>query len=370
MMNRFTFTSDFGSSLAIGSDSSIELTESRRRFLLAAGSMLTGAAFGAQASAKVAGPNRKHSSHSRRIDVHHHYVPPQYLSEGPPSTARTKVDNWSPGRAIEDMDLAGVALAVLSFSTPYLWYPGAEGGRRLARLCNDYSAQMVRDYPRRFGLFAGIPPVIDIEGCLREIEYALDTLHSQGITLMTSYGDAWLGDAAFAPVLEELNARKAVVFVHPATPNCCTSLLPGVPSNYVESPFDTSRTVTSLWFSGALERWPDIRFVFSHGGGALPMIADRIDKAGRPGKEPHVFLHDANTQIRNLYFDTANAANPPALAALQSLADPSHILFGTDYPYVPLAQGIDDLARAKMPTNVRQAIESGNALALMPSLAT
>jgi 6-methylsalicylate decarboxylase len=341
---------------------------SRRKLLVAAGALSLSGLHGTTSEAQSGGAIRTDRKTLNRIDVHHHFLPPQYLKEGPPSVAMSKVDNWSPAHAIEDMDRCGIRLSVLSFSSPYLWFPGLENGRRLARLCNDYSAQMVRDNPRRFGFFAGVPPLADSEGCLQEIEYAYGTLHAQGITVMTSYGSSWLGDPAYAPVWEELNRRAAVVFVHPAIPSCCTALGQGVPPSYVELPFDTARTVASLWFSGSLQRWPGIRFIFSHGGGALPMVADRIDKFGRPGGEPGALLHDAAPQFKKLYFDTANAANPAALAGLRAFADPDHILLGTDYPYVPLARAVDDLAHASMSAGQRRGIECDNALALIPSL--
>lgn len=340
----------------------------RRELLLVAGAASLSALAGtkSQAESRTGRPTLDKSS--GRIDVHHHFIPPQYLKEGPPSVAMSKVENWSPAQAIEDMDHNGVDISILSFASPYLWFPGLDSGRRLARLCNDYSAQIARDHPHRFGLFAGVPPLTDTEGCVHEIEYALDQLHAQGIAVMTSYGNSWLGDPAFAPVWNELNGRDAVVFVHPAIPACCASSGQGVPPSYLEFPFDSARAATSLWFSGALERYSRIRFVFSHGGGALPMVADRIDKLGRPGKEPGTRLHDAATQFDKLYFDTANAANPAAFAGLRAITNPGHILFGTDYPYVPLERGVDGLARADISLQQRRAIEIDNALSLMPLL--
>jgi 6-methylsalicylate decarboxylase len=343
----------------------------RRDLLMAAGAMTLSAALGpAESRAQsgdVNGPERKVFKH---IDVHHHFIPPQYLKEGPPSVAISKVDGWSPAHAIEDMERTGIGISVLSFSSPFLWFSGLDSGRRLARLCNDYCAEMARDYPHRFGSFAGLPPLPDSEGCLKEIEYALDTLHAHGVTVMTSYGSSWLGDPAFAPVWDELNRRQALVFVHPAIPTCCGALGQGFSPGYLELPFDTARTVASLWFSGGFSRWPNIRFIFSHGGGALPMVADRIDKLGRPGKEPGLLLHDAAPLFDRLYFDTANAANRAAFAGLRAFANPNRILFGSDYPYVPLDRGVDDLARSEMSARERRAIACDNALALMPSLAT
>jgi predicted TIM-barrel fold metal-dependent hydrolase len=340
---------------------------SRREFLVAAGavSLSTLGRTTLEALSKDSrGVDRKGLM---RIDVHHHYIPPQYLREGPPSVAVARVDNWTPARAIEEMDRHGIDISVLSFSSPYLWFPGVDNGRKLARLCDDYRAQIVRDHPHRFGLFAGVPPLADTEGCMSEIEYALDELHAQGITVMTSYGNSWLGNPAFAPLWDELNRRDAVVFVHPAIPTCCAAL-DQIPPSYVELPLDAARSAASLWFSGALERWSRIRFIVSHGGGALPMVVDRIDKLGRPGKEPGALLHDAAMQFDRLYFDTANAASPVALAAFGAFANPRRILFGTDYPYVSLARGVDDLARSQMSPRQIRAIEGDNSLLLMPTL--
>ena len=336
---------------------------SRRGFVISGAAALGAVLLGGGQRAIAAVPHR--------IDVHHHIIPPPYLEKAPPSANFQRTLAWTPQKTLEEMDQNGIAVSMLSFATPYLWFSGIEPGRQLARMCNDYCAEHMRENVGRFGLFAGLPPLGDTEGCLREIAYALETLHADGVTVMTSYGDHYLGDAAYAPVWEELDRRQAVVFVHPSNPTCCNPVNVGVPSAFAEWPFDTARTVMSLWASNALLRWPHIRFIFSHGGGALPMIADRIDKFGRPkpGAGPDgPRLHDALSQIRTLYFDTANAANPPALAATRAMADPGHILFGSDYPYIPAARAVDGLARAQLNRQELRAIERDNAIALMPRL--
>src|SRR5439155_12471477 len=154
-----------------------------------------------------------------RIDVHHHIAPPKYVEEmrallQPPTLA------WTPARSIEDMDQAGVATAITSITTPGVWIGDHAQGRRVARECNDFAARLVVDYPGRFGMFAALP-LPDIEASLREIEYGLDTLKADGISLFTSYRDKWLGDPAFEPAMAELNRRKAVVYTHPEAPVCC-----------------------------------------------------------------------------------------------------------------------------------------------------
>src|ERR1019366_1430625 len=136
------------------------------------------------------------------------------------------------------------------------------------RKSNDYGAQLVKDYPGRFGLFAALP-LPDQDGSLREIEYAFDVLKADGIALMTDYGDKWPGDPAFVPVFDELNRRKAIVFVHPTAPNCCTSLIPGTTGSWLEYLFDTARAITSFLVNGTFARFPDIRFIFCHSGGTM-----------------------------------------------------------------------------------------------------
>ena len=156
----------------------------------------------------------------QRIDVHHHVVPPEYLA-AIAGRRDNRVPDWSPARSLEEMDRAGIGTAMLSLVQPGVWFGDVAEGRRLARMANDYAARLVRDRPGRFGLFATIP-LPDPEGSLKEIEYACDTLKADGIALMTSYGERWLGGAAFAPVWQELERCKAVIYTHPTQVSCCT----------------------------------------------------------------------------------------------------------------------------------------------------
>jgi predicted TIM-barrel fold metal-dependent hydrolase len=301
-----------------------------------------------------------------RIDIHHHLFPPEYRSGI--GALGANLPAWTPAQSIEEMDKGGIATAVLSLSSPGVSLGDVAQGRKLARLVNEYGATQVRDHRGRFGLFATLP-LPDIEGSLREMEYALDTLKADGIGLMTSYGNQWLGDKAFAPVWEQLNRRKAVIYTHPNTPACCGNLADEVPAVSIEWATDTTRTVASLLFSGAAARYPEIRWIFSHGGGTTPFLLSRFvyQEATMKGKET-VLPKGLMYELKKFYYDTAQANHPGALAALLKLVSPVQILFGTDYPFRTAAEVSGGLSAQHFPSKDLLAIERDNALRLMPEL--
>jgi 6-methylsalicylate decarboxylase len=303
-----------------------------------------------------------------RIDIHHHLFPTDYR-KAIASIGAGNLVPWTPAQSLEEMDKNGIAVSVLSLSPPGVWFGDAAQSRSLSRGVNDYGAKMVRDYPGRFGLFAAMP-LPDIDGSLREIEYTLDTLKADGIGLMTNYGDVWLGDAKFAPVWEELNRRKAVVYTHPNTPACCGALKDEVGPGTIEWATDTTRTTASLLFSGSAARYPEIRWILSHGGGTVPFLISRfqVNEAALKEKDkrlPRGLMYE----LKKFYYDTAQANHPGALAALLKLVAPSQILFGSDFPYRTEAEVIGGLAAQGFPAQELSAIERGNAARLLPNLA-
>jgi 6-methylsalicylate decarboxylase len=311
----------------------------------------------------------------RLIDTHHHFYPPPFLKMWMDWEDQRKlphfpgVPEWTPARSVEQMDKHGVRIAVLSLaSTPGLWFGGgAQAAAQIARLCQDYAAEMKRDYPGRFGIFAPLS-MMSTDATLKEIEYAFDVLHADGVNLQTNYDDKWLGNAEYKPVLEELNRRKAVAYVHPLVAACCANLSVGTHPAVIEVPHDTTRTITSLLLTGAFARYRDIRWLFSHAGGTIPMLAGRINAfyGTRPNRKE--FAPDGiEDELRRLYYDTANATSAPAMAALLKLVPTSQVTFGSDYPYFPLDQ-FADLQQLGLSPNALQGIASGNAMRLIPQL--
>ena len=314
------------------------------------------------------------SAKANRIDVHHHILPPPYMLKARDRILaisdrdHSALLNWTPAKAIEEMDKNGIATAMTSLGLPGVWFNGAKAARSLARACNEYAAQMVRDYSGRFGLFAALP-LPDQEGSLREIAYAMDVLKADGVGLVSSYDNKWPGDAAFAPVFEELNRRKAVVFIHPAVPGCCGHLMPGIPASTIEFLFDTSRAITSLLVNGTFSRCPDIRFIFCHAGGTMPMLAARTNAFVQRHKEISDRVpKGVPYELKKLYYDVANSTNPSSMAALMNLVPTSQMLFGSDFPYVPAAVTANGLDHFGLSASDLQAVNHENAMRLFPRL--
>jgi predicted TIM-barrel fold metal-dependent hydrolase len=227
---------------------------------------------------------------------------------------------------------------------------------------------MAADHPGRFGQFA-VLPMPDVDGALAEIDHAYGTLNADGIQLMTSYGDKWLGDPAFEALYAELNRRQSVVFVHPLAPNCCMGLMDWVPAALVEYPHDTNRAIVSLMFSGTLAKYPDIRWIFSHGGGAIPMLAGRIVHSGSNRRFLDRVPKGIDYELKKLHYETAIAAFKPSLSALFALVPMTQVLFGSDFPFSSPGLTVSGLASMGLAEADARAIGRGNAERLIPRLA-
>lgn len=235
--------------------------------------------------------------HAKRIDVHYHSAPPAWIDALNARNGLVPVwKAWSIAKAIEDKDRDGVALSMISLTAPGIWFGDKVETRKLARSCNDFAAKTRADHPGRFGIFAAMP-MPDVDGTLDEIAYAFDQLGVDGIGFLTSYGDKWFGDPAFDPVMAELNRRKALAYIHPTVPDCCQNIIPSVPRQIVEFGTDTTRVIGQLVFGGQAQKYPDIRMIFSHGGGTMPFLYTRFVNHLRNPNVPQ----DALDQLRRFY---------------------------------------------------------------------
>ncbi|WP_320778792.1 amidohydrolase family protein [Streptomyces sp. CRN 30] len=278
------------------------------------------------------------------LDVHAHFVTDSYvrqaraagheLPDGVPAWP-----SWSAAAHLELMDRCGIETSMLSVSSPGVHFGDDTAARRLAREVNEDGAETVRAHPGRFGLFASLP-LPDVDGALAELAHAHDTLGADGVVLETHSHGTYLGDPVLEPLWAELDRRGTVVFLHPTSPVCWERSALGRPRPMVEFIFDTARTVTDLLMAGTLDRYRNLTVIVPHCGGALPVLADRIDgfmKMFMPAAAPGTVAPGAVDQLRRLYYDLAGPALPRQLPALLNLVGPDRLLYGSDHCWTPAA---------------------------------
>jgi predicted TIM-barrel fold metal-dependent hydrolase len=269
-----------------------------------------------------------------RIDVHQHLLPPDYVAwlegKGIGDAGRRQLPAWSAEGALALMDRRAISTALLSVSTPGAHLgDDAEAATVVAKI-NDFSAELVKDRPDRFGFFATLT-LPDVDSAVAEAARALGELGAAGVVLLANSRGHYLGDPAFDPLMTELDRRAAVVFVHPA--ELPGPAVEGIPPFAVDFLLDTTRAALNLVRRDVPRRFPGIRFVLAHGGGFLPYASHRIAAAvfAETGRNPREILGE----LSGFYFDTALASSPPSLASLSAFAGPERVLFGSDWPFAP-----------------------------------
>ncbi len=312
-----------------------------------------------------------------RIDVHHHILPDHWVKAtgrfGHVEAGGIAYPEWSSERALAMMDRHGIATAITSIAAPGVHFGDAAAAKALARACNETSARLIDDHPNRFGAFA-VLPMPDVDASLAEIDYALGTLELDGVVLLASIGERYLGDPAFDAVFDELNRRKAVVFVHPTVPVTSQALKLSMPGALIEFVFDTTRAATNLIYSGTMERCPNLSLILSHAGGTVPFVAWRLAQGAVIPALRDKAPQGAIAYLKRFYYDTAMSATPYALNSLLELVDTSHVLFGSDFPYLPEPQieasvvGLQSYSG--FDAGKRRAVECESARALFPRLQT
>ena len=305
---------------------------------------------------------------ARRIDTHQHIVPPEYaawLQKHGVLAGGLPVPAWSTEGALDLMESAGIAAGILSVSTPGVHLGDNAEARAMARSVNEFAASVVRTHPGRFGFFATVT-LPDVDGAIAEAAHALDALSADGVVLLTNVRGVYLGDPSFDPLMEELDRRKAVVFVHPS--ELPAPPVPGIPPFVADFLLDTTRAGINMCRQGWMTRYPNVRIILSHGGGFIPYAAERIARmcSANGNAENGIDL------LRRFYFDTALSSSPYALPALLAFADPSRLTFGSDWPYAPKARSLHFaqlLDAFDLCAEMRGAIDRGNAQKLFPRLA-
>jgi predicted TIM-barrel fold metal-dependent hydrolase len=314
----------------------------------------------------------------RAIDLHAHFLPERYrasaLAHGQSHPdGMPALPQWSAAAAVSMMDDVGIAAAALSISSPGVAFLESPAERAaLARAVNEDGATAVAAYPDRFGLLASLP-LPDVDAALAEIDYAFGQLDADGVGLHTHYRGVYLGDARLDPVMAALDARSALVTIHPVSPCGWEGVSFGRPRPMVEFLFDTTRAVINLALSGVLDRYRSIRWVVPHTGAALPALADRVDRIYPWISAPGEAQVDLIAALGRLHYDLAGTPLPRALPALLGLAAASQLVYGSDYPFTP-APRVGQLAQDIASTDVlddegKAAALSGNARRLLPRLA-
>jgi predicted TIM-barrel fold metal-dependent hydrolase len=309
-----------------------------------------------------------------RIDTHHHAIPSFYrdllLKAGIEEAGGRALPEWSPEASLQAMAELDVATAILSVSTPGTTIAqGAAEAAALARDINDYLAELVRARPDRFGFFATIP-MPHLGESVDEAVRSLDELNADGVVLLANNAGIYLGEDGQGELFAALDARSAVVFIHPA--DLPGPVVDGVPAFAADFLLDTTRAAYLLVRNGICHKYPNVRFILSHAGGFVPYASHRMAIAimGDTGRSMTDILDD----FANFYFDTALSSSAAALPSLLAFAKPGHITFGCDFPFAPLVAG--KLFAAGLETypgldaGARAAIGRTNALALFPRLGT
>jgi len=308
-----------------------------------------------------------------KIDVHFHLIPQFYrdaVYEAGRGPAIGRYPDWSEELALDIMDKHAIALAITSIAQPGVGFMPDGKAAHFARRCNDYAAKLIEQYPQRFGCF-GLIPMHDMEAAIDEARFCLETLRFDGISLFASYGEKFLGDAAFDPLMSYLDACAAVVHIHPGLHPSSRSLDLPWPGFMIEYPFDTTRAAVNLLFSGALERFARIRFILSHAGGTLPYLAWRLSVAPMIDKRlAQRTREEIFAGLQMFWYDNALASGAESMGTLSRIAAKDRILFGSDWPFcnaAVVAEEVKDFsAPGFLPPDVRNMVARKNALKLFP----
>jgi 6-methylsalicylate decarboxylase len=270
------------------------------------------------------------------IDVHFHLIPEFFreaVHEAGFMLATDNYPDWSPRLALDLMDQQGIAVAIASTVWPGASFLPGDKAATFARRCNDYGADLIAQHSRRFGCF-GLLPMHDMDAAIAEARYCLETLRFEGVLLFASYGERFLGDAFFDPLMHYLNDVEAVVHVHPTVHLSSRALKLPWPGWLIEYVFDTTRAAVNLIFTGAMVRFSRLKIILAHAGGTLPYLAMRLELAPmiEASLQP-IPREQIVSGLNAFWYDSALASGAQAMGALSCVAAKERILFGGDWPF-------------------------------------
>ena len=274
------------------------------------------------------------------IDVHCHNVLPEYMAvlekHGAAMEETFPLPTWNVESHLAFMQKAGIECSVLTMPAPQPWFGDVEESKRIVRQYNEYCAHLKKEYPGKFKFCAALP-LPDVHAAIEESVYALDTLGADGVKIATNSRGQYLGDEALDPLMKVLNDRNAVIIIHPHKPTPVNdSIIATAPLAVYEYPAETTRAVINMISRNVLARNPNIKVVVPHCGSFLPMVIPRM-KAVHPAMLTKGFMDqiDWGKNLSHLYYDLAGGASPEIVKMILTITTPDHILYGSDYPYMP-----------------------------------
>lgn len=312
---------------------------------------------------------------AKRIDFHTHFVPDIYREgltrAGVEAIGRVPFPPWDMESQFARMEQLRIGRALLSISAPGVDFGDAVLARDLAQATNDQLREYRSRWPGRIGGLATLP-LPDVTAAVAELD-RLRGSGLEGLILLSSYRGRYWSDPEFAPLLEALNEIGALVLLHPAVPQAAQRLGLTLPPPILEFVFDTTRAVADMIFTGIFDRYPRIRWVLAHLGGALPYLAWRLSLIEHSDRPAYAAFRARGRSVadylRSLYYDTAVSAGPAGLKAVLDLVGPGQLVFGSDIPFLPFdfaeltTRSLDDFADLDQAGH--DAINFGNGQALL-----
>lgn len=274
------------------------------------------------------------------IDVHAHIIPPEYREflqrHGAELEETFPLPVWEAEKHLAFMDSANIQCTVLTLPAPQPYYGNTQESATFIRKINEIAAQVKAAYPGRF-LFCAALPLPDVNAAIREAIYAIDTLGADGIKLATNSRGQYLGDEELDPLMEMLNERQAVIIIHPHRPTPYPeNIIRTTPLAMYEYPAETTRAVTNMVARNILVRYPHLKVIIPHCGSFLPLALPRMQSI-LPAMVQQGYMQpiDWKGNLSRLYYDLAGNPTAEVIHALLTITTPNHILYGSDYPYLP-----------------------------------